>query len=502
MENFDSYIGRVFGDRYTIINTIGAGENSVVFGAYDTKENRTVALKILRPEFNDDVVVSERFNTEADLMAMLSHPNIVKLYDAHLEGDCRYFVMEYIEGITLKKHILERGALTVDEILFLARQVLSALSAIHEKGIVHSDIKPQNVVVLPDGHVCLMDFGISRRHTTVKPRDYADDDPTFGGLFSDEPVSEEESPSDLAVGTVHYVSPEQAEGREIDHRSDIYSFGVMLYEMVTGILPFFGNSAHKIALMHVRLQPIPPTHLDERIPVGLEKIILRAMEKIPAARYTSADEMQRDLDVFDAQYHHKVEPKTLTPWQTVKATATEYLRHFSIPSFVTGALCALLASVVLCLGILSGSLVAERNHPTHVKVPNLRGKELISAVEVLDEDYYEIRVTYVDDEKSQDRIIAQSPKRGKIQKLSNGEKCVLDLTVTKRSLPPVMPALMHLDYDAVAKSLEAYDCTITVIEQEHLFIPAGKIISTAPAAGEASSRSLTLYVSTGSQSNK
>ncbi len=504
MENFDSYIGSVFGDRYTIINTIGTGENSVVFGAYDTGENRTVALKLLRPEFNDDPAVSERFVTEAQLMAMISHPNVVKIYDTCLDGECRYFVMEYIEGITLKKHILGRGALDVDEILFLARQILSALSAIHEKGIVHSDIKPQNIVVLPDGHVCLMDFGISKLHTPVKPREIPENDPTFGGLFSDDPVSEEEIPSDIALGTVHYVSPEQAEGREIDHQSDLYSFGVMLYEMTTGILPFFGESAQKIALMHVKLQPIPPTHLDESIPEGLERIILRAMEKLPIARYASAAQMQRDLDQFEEQYHQKKNPEPpmeLTPWQTAKAIATEYLRDFSIPSFVTGTLCALLVSVVIGLGILSGALVSERKTPDHVKVPNLKGKELISAVEVLDEDFYDIRITYVDDENSQDRIVSQSPKAGKIEKLSKGERCVIHLTVTRRSLPPVMPDLRHLSYGEIAEQLRAYDCAVTVIEKPHLIIPAGIILDTEPAAGKPTTHGITLYVSQGPEEN-
>ena len=499
MENFDSYIGRVFGERYTVINTIGAGENSVVFGAYDTVENRTVALKILRPEFNDDPVISERFATEAELMSLLSHPNIIKIYDTCLDGECRYFVMEYIEGITLKKHILGQGALPVEEILFLSRQILSALSAIHEKGIVHSDIKPQNVVVLPDGHIYLMDFGISKRHTEVKPRTFSEDDPTFGGLFTDDPVSEEDSPSDLAVGTVHYVSPEQAEGRDIDHQSDLYSFGVMLYEMATGILPFFGESAHKIALMHVRLQPIPPTHLDASIPEGLERIILRAMEKLPIARYSSATEMQRDLDELAHQLRmpkKAEEPRELTPWQSAKETALEYLNNFSITSFITGTLCALLVCVVLGLGILSGALLAEQNNPRHVKIPDLKGKEVISAIDALDEDVYDIRITYVDDDKSQDRIIAQSPAGGKVKKLSRGEKCAVYVTVTRRTLPPVMPDLRYLSYAETAELLKAYDCTVTVVERPHLLFPAGTVLATSPEAGSPTAHDITLYVST------
>lgn len=504
MENFEAYIGKTFGDRYTIINTIGAGENSVVFGAYDTAENRTVALKLLRPEFNRDTAIAERFATEAELMSMLSHPNIVKIFDTCLEGDCRYFVMEYIEGITLKKHILGKGALDVDEIIFLARQILSALEAIHEKGIVHSDIKPQNVVVLPDGHVCLMDFGISKRHKPLESRKSAENDPTFGGIFSDEPVSEDSGTSELAVGTVHYVSPEQAEGRAIDHLSDIYSFGVMLYEMTTGILPFFGESAHKIATMHVRLQPIPPTRLDPDIPEGLEKIILRAMEKLPFARFSSAKEMREALEAFSEQYHAQKpseESQALTPWQKVKKWIADYLRDFSLPSLVTGVLCALLVTVVMGLGILSEVLILERKDPDHVKIPTLKGREFVTAVAELDDDCYEFEVTYVTNNDQQGRVIKQSPSGGSVKKLSDGEKCTVEVTVARRSLPPTMPDLRNMSYTEIAELLRAYDCEVNVIEQSHAFVQKGKILATSPAAGEASTHKITLYVSAGWQEN-
>ena len=504
METFEAYIGNTFGGRYTIINTIGAGESSVVFGAYDTVENRTVALKLLRPEFNGDEEVAERFATEAKLMSMLSHPNIVKIFDTCLEGDCRYFVMEYIEGITLKKHILGKGALDVDEIIFLARQILSALEAIHEKGIVHSDIKPQNVVVLPDGHVCLMDFGISKLHKPIEPRRSTENDPTFGGIFSDDPVSEESGTSAFAVGTVHYVSPEQAEGRTLDHLSDLYSFGVMLYEMTTGILPFFGESAHKIATMHVRLQPIPPTRLDPDIPEGLEKIILRAMEKLPIARFSSAKEMREALDAFSEQYHAEKlpeEPQNLTPWQKFKKLILDYFREFSLPSLVTGVLCALLVTVVMGLGILSEVLILERQDPDHVKVPSLKGREFVTAVAELDKDFYEFEVTYVTDNDQQGRVIKQSPSGGSIKKLADGEKCAIEVTVARRSLPPTMPDLRNLSYTEIIELLRAYDCEVNVIEQNHAFIEKGKILATSPAAGEASTREITLYVSAGWQKN-
>ena len=209
--------------------------------------------------------------------------------------------------------------------------------------------------------------------------------------------------------------------------------------------------------------------------------------------------MQKDLNKLERQLKmppKKEQPKEMTPWQSAKATAREFLRNFSIPSFVTGALCALLVCVVLGLGILSGALVSEGKNPRHVKIPDLRGKEVVSTVNALDENIYNISVTYVSDDKSQDRIISQSPAGGKVKRLKRGEKCSLSLTVTRRTLPPTMPDLRHLSYEETADLLQAYDCTVTVIETPHMLIPAGTILDTVPAAGSPTTHNITLYVST------
>ena len=516
MEYFDSYIGQSFDGKFTVINVIGAGEYSVVFGAYDTAENRTVALKILRPEYNEDPVVSERFATEVNILSLLSHPNIVKIYETHLDAPIRYFAMEYIEGITLKKHILSRGALNTEEILFFSRQILSALEEVHDKGVVHSDIKPQNIVVLGDGNIRLMDFGIATQcahEPTLREEDSAprENDPTFGGIFSDDPLpesSEEEGRSELAVGTVHYVSPEQAEGKPLDHLSDIYSFGVMMYEMATGILPFFGDSAQKIATMHVRLQPIPPTHLDPDIPEGLEKIILRAMEKLPFARYASAKAMREELDSFADALHTPIsnkpeEPVTPTTiLQKGKDLLMEYWHGLSLPSLITGVLCALLVTVVIGLGILSEAILSERRDPAHVRIPDLVNHDVSAATLTLDPSVYKVSVTFADDDSRQGRIIRQSPKAGHVKRMKDGELTEIRLTVACRSLPPTMPDLRQTSYGEIAEILRAYDCEVTVINQPHAYIEKGKIIATQPAAGEKTTHGITLYVSTGWQENE
>ena len=517
MENFDSYIGQSFDGKYTVINVIGAGEYSVVFGAYDTAEDRTVAIKILRPEYNEDPVVSERFATEVNILSLLSHPNIVKIYETRLDAPVRYFAMEYIEGITLKKHILSRGALDTEEILFFSRQILSALEEVHDKGVVHSDIKPQNIVVLGDGSIRLMDFGIATLDTR-KPlavlTEPAADDPTFGGIFSDDPLpenNEEEGRSELAVGTVHYVSPEQAEGKALDHLSDIYSFGIMLYEMTTGILPFFGESAQKIATMHVRLQPIPPSHLDPSVPEGLERIILRAMEKLPFARFPSASAMREELERFAEALHNpplpeepeEEAPATPLPFlQKCKDLAIDYWHGLSIPSLITGVLCALLVTVVIGLGILSDALLTERREPTRLKVPDLVNHEYSAAMLSLDPSVYRVSVTFVDDDARQGRIIAQSPKAGSIRRLKDGEATQIELTVACRSLPPTMPDLRRMSYGEIAEILRAYDCEVTVVEEIHAYIAKGEIIATKPAAGEQTTHGITVYVSAGWRENE
>ena len=223
MGKYDNYIGRVYADRYEIISVVGTGGSAVVFGVYDSKENRTVAMKMLRSDCENNEESVRRFKQEAELLSLFSHPGIVKIYEKYLEEFPMYFIMEYVEGITLKKHILSHGAMTQEEIFYFLKPILSALGEIHSKGVVHSDIKPQNIVVLSDGSVRIMDFGISK---------------SFPDDFQEEKKETEDS-TDMAVGTVHYVSPEQAEAKKLDGRSDLYSLGVVTYEMATGILPFF-----------------------------------------------------------------------------------------------------------------------------------------------------------------------------------------------------------------------------------------------------------------------
>ena len=276
MENPNFYIGKTFGERYQIINIIGYGGMSVVYGAYDMKSGDPCALKM----FDDSSCETEeerkeakrRFLNEIATMSKLSHPNIVNIKDVSKDGEPLYFVMEYIEANNLKLRINDCGALSPEEILDYAEQILRALIHTHKHGIVHCDIKPHNIMLLNNGQIKLTDFGIAR--------------------FVN---SKENVESDTAVGTAYYISPEQASGKKIDQRSDIYSLGVMMYEMATGRLPFMASDTSTVSKMHIENKPTRPGVFNQELPTGLEQIILRAMEKTPFMRFKDAEEMLRDV---------------------------------------------------------------------------------------------------------------------------------------------------------------------------------------------------------------
>ena len=271
MEN-DKYIGRLLGGRYELIDVVGVGGMAVVYRARDTVLGRYVAIKILKEEFARDPDIRKRFAIESRAVAKLSHHNIVSVYDVGNEDGTDYIVMELIEGVTLKEYLQQKGRLSWQESVFFAEQISSALLHAHSRGIIHQDIKPQNVIILRDGTAKLTDFGIASFATTQETR-----------------VVQE------AIGSVHYISPEQAKGSKIDYRTDIYSLGVVMYEMLTGKLPFEGETALQIVMQHINTVPVPPSELVPDIPKGLDEIVMHAMCANISRRYASADELHADL---------------------------------------------------------------------------------------------------------------------------------------------------------------------------------------------------------------
>ena len=277
MVNEEKYIGKLLDDRYEQLELIGSGGMSVVYKSLDRKLNRYDAIKILKDDLIADDESRERFLAESRAIAMLSHPNIVSIYDVGHSDDVgdaiEYIVMELIDGITLKQYIKKRGQLNWKESLHFSAQIAKALAHAHEKGIIHRDIKPQNIMLLKDGTIKVADFGIAALQNSM-------------------------GDSDEALGSVHYMAPEQSKGAAADARSDIYSLGVVMYEMLTGQYPYTGETPEEIAIKHINGNPVRPRKLNKSIPVRLEKIILKAMSSDLQTRYQTAEEMVQDLEHF------------------------------------------------------------------------------------------------------------------------------------------------------------------------------------------------------------
>lgn len=272
----DKLIGKRLDGRYLIQSLVGVGGMANVYRGVDEKTGNAIAVKVLKEEFLDNEELVRRFKNESKAISILDHPNIVKVYDVSVTDRLQYIVMEYVDGITLKEYLKQRGgALTWKETVHFATQVLGALQHAHSKGIIHRDVKPQNIMLLADGSIKMMDFGIAR--------------------FS---RAQSQTVSDKAIGSVHYISPEQAKGDKTDARTDLYSVGVMLYEMLSGRLPFDGDGAVSIAIMQISDKAKPLAQVAPNVPEGLRQITEKAMEKDPAKRYQSAQEMLDAIEEF------------------------------------------------------------------------------------------------------------------------------------------------------------------------------------------------------------
>ena len=274
MDGSDKYVGRILDNRYEILELIGAGGMANVYKARCHRLNRMVAVKILKEDLSGDEEFRRRFRTESQAVAMLSHPNIVSVYDVSHSGNIEYIVMELIEGISLKQYINRKGLLSWKEALHFATLITKALTHAHSRGIIHRDIKPHNIMILKDGSVKVADFGIARL------------------------LSVSNTLTQEALGSVHYISPEQAKGGHVDARSDIYSLGVVMYEMLTSRLPFVGDSPVSVAIQHRSAIPLMPRDINPDIPIGLEDITMHAMEPDLSLRFATTDEMLNDLEDF------------------------------------------------------------------------------------------------------------------------------------------------------------------------------------------------------------
>lgn len=478
----DKYIGKKLDGRYEILELIGFGGMAVVFKAYDLLENRHVAVKILKDEYLHNEEFRRRFRNESKAIAMLSHPNIVRVFDVNFSDTVQYIVMEYIDGITLKEYIGQQGAVKWKETIHFTVQILRALQHAHDNGIVHRDIKPQNVMLLQDGTIKVMDFGIAR--------------------FARE---NGRTVADKAIGSVHYISPEQARGEQTDERTDIYSVGVIMYELLTGQVPFDGDTPVSIAIKQMQQEPALPTSINPSIPVGLEEITLRAMQKEPELRYQSASEMLKDIDEFkqnpDVVFEYKYFNEDGTtkyfdrPSVHAKEEATSKEKQKKKGAYTLNILAGVAAACVILAGVALFFFFKSLGQRTpDVLLPDLTGK----TVEEAQAEVPDVKIVISSKEPSADftvnQIISQDPGENMTVKAGSEVKVVVSTGMETVQ----MPDLTNKPIAEAREALSGYE--IDEIRRTDSTIAAGNVISTNPKAGDDlnAGDTVTIYVSLGS----
>lgn len=502
----DRFIGMKLDGRYEITELIGVGGMANVYRGRDIMENRVVAVKILKSEYSENEEFVRRFRNESKAIAVLSHPNIVKIYDVGYENNVQYIVMEHIDGITLKEYIEQQGRLKWRDCVHFTIQILRALQLAHDKGIVHRDIKPQNVMLLSDGSIKVMDFGIARFSREV-----------------------EANLGEKTMGSVHYVSPEQARGARTDERSDIYSVGVMMYEMLTGVKPFDGDTPVAVALKHMNELPVPPTEHNPEIYPGLEEIILHAMEKEPSKRYQSASGLIRDIEAFKldqsvtfgytdsrrsepkrehgaaqkklseaflaAKQARLKKPKKEKPVRAAEPDPEELpeqyyddfdddddeieVRHnYALPILAAVTCTVIIVATLFVANVILGAFKTTASSSNDYIMPNLIG-----------ENFYDARAKYPDiqlvaseeynNQYAAGLIVEQEKAENRIVKIGD----TIRVTVSRGTRIVKIPDLKNFYYSSAANALEQLELSVIQIQTESDDIAANQVVRTDPAAG-------------------
>lgn len=517
----DRFIGSRLDGRYEITELIGEGGMAEVYKAHDVLDNKEVAVKILRKEFSKSEEFQRRFRNESKAIAVLSHPNIVKVYDMCFSEKIQYIAMEYIDGITLKDYIDSERVLNWKDAVHFIIQILRALQTAHNRGIVHRDIKPQNIMLLTDGTIKVMDFGIAK--------------------FARE---ESMTATDQAIGTVHYISPEQARGDVTDEKSDIYSVGVMFYEMLTGQKPFDTDNPISIAVMHMQNVARRPRDINPNIPSGLEEIIMHAMEKDAEVRYQTATDMIRDIEAFknnnqivfgyyrvpqkqpvqserrytEAPVREKVPPVNPPKNQPEYYDNEEYddyedddyedyeeepqrQKSMMVPILTSVTIVIVVVCAVIVVAIIAGAWRPGSDKLT--TIPDLVGMQYTDAVKIYEDSLVlNIEKETYNDKYAEGVIFDQSISAGQeIERDADG-KVRMAIAVSLGTQKYTVPDVANLDESEALATLEGLGFTVRKVSEESTMedgFEKGKAMRTEPKAGtEAQAgQTIVLYVSAG-----
>ncbi len=496
----DNYIGRMLDNRYEILEVIGIGGMAVVYKARCHRLNRLVAIKILKDEFSQDAEFRRRFHAESQAVAMLSHPNIVSVYDVSHSGDTDYIVMELIDGITLKQYMEQKGQLNWRETLHFSTQIAKALEHAHSRGIIHRDIKPHNIMILKDGSVKVADFGIARI------------------------TSAQSTLTREALGSVHYISPEQARGSRVDKRTDLYSLGVVMYEMLTGRPPFDGDSPVAVAIQHINGTPVLPTELNAGIPKGLEQITMHAMTAALDQRYESSTDMLSDLEEFrknpnvifeftasgadrqpqsqepageapaggrtaegragGAARSSQAARRAAEPRRQPEQTGGEKPSRGNRAAVIAGVICIALAVCGIFYFLYESFLRDVFSETEDVVVPGFVGK--LSDDVIDNEQYADFKLVFdwVNDEAPYGTILTQSPDQGTTVKQGAEVKLQASLG-PETDEPETMPGLVGKTLESAQSILDGMNFGTQVVREYHDEVEKGRVIETDPREGTA-----------------